>query len=188
MMYFQRKEARIVMIPLHAIRVAVTSRVVDYCCAIHDLYYQFFRLLVQILAAMEQVRDRFADIHVPLLIQQGTDDVPGLLEGSRLLDEKASSRDKTLSVRISMGLLPVTYKCGLRMRRECRECFPRHRLQRKPLVSDPGMHHMPWCMLGSRTHGAGENVPGIPGACASRNFTYLARDPCHDVVAIIFTS
>ena len=29
----------------------------------------------------------------------------------------------------------------LRMRRECRELFPRHRLQRKPLVSDPGMRH-----------------------------------------------
>ena len=27
------------------------------------------------------------------------------------------------------------------MRRECRERFPRHRLRRKPLVSDPGMHH-----------------------------------------------
>ena len=27
------------------------------------------------------------------------------------------------------------------MRRECRERFPHHRLQRKPLVSDPGMHH-----------------------------------------------
>ena len=27
------------------------------------------------------------------------------------------------------------------MRRECRERFPRHLLQRKPLVSDPGMHH-----------------------------------------------
>ena len=35
--------------------------------------------------------------------------------------------------------------------------FPRHRLQRKPLVSDPGMHHdtcvthVPWCMSGSLT-------------------------------------
>ena len=37
-----------------------------------------------------------------------------------------------------MGLLP---DCGLRMRRECQECFCRHRFQRKPLVSDPGMHH-----------------------------------------------
>ena len=26
-----------------------------------------------------------------------------------------------------MGLLPVMQKCGLRMRRECRERFPRHR-------------------------------------------------------------
>ena len=35
--------------------------------------------------------------------------------------------------------------------------FSRHRLQRKPLVSDPGMHHgmcvthVPWCMSGSIT-------------------------------------
>ena len=27
------------------------------------------------------------------------------------------------------------------MHRQCRERFPRHRLQRKLLVSDPGMHH-----------------------------------------------
>ena len=38
------------------------------------------------------------------------------------------------------------------MHRECRERFPRHRFQRKLLVSDPGMHHgtcvthVPWCM------------------------------------------
>ena len=50
--------------------------------------------------------------------------------------------------------------------------FPRHRLQRKPLVSYPGMHHgtcvthVPWCMSGSLTRGGGENVPVIPGACA----------------------
>ena len=30
-----------------------------------------------------------------------------------------------------MGLLPDTKHCGLRMRRECRESFPRHWLQRK---------------------------------------------------------
>ena len=46
------------------------------------------------------------------------------------------------------------------------------RFRRKPLVSDPGMHHgtcvthVPWCMSGSLTCGGGENVPGIPGACA----------------------
>ena len=50
--------------------------------------------------------------------------------------------------------------------------FPRRRFQRKPLVSDPGMYHgtcvthVPWCMSGSLTCGDGENVPGIPGACA----------------------
>ena len=27
------------------------------------------------------------------------------------------------------------------MRRECREGFPRHRIQRKTLVNGPGMHH-----------------------------------------------
>ena len=27
--------------------------------------------------------------------------------------------------------------------------------------------------------GAGEDVPGIPGACATRNFTYLVRGPCY---------
>ena len=70
------------------------------------------------------------------------------------------------------------------MHRECRERFPCHRLQRKPLVSDPGMHHgtcvshVPWCMSGSLTRGGGGNVPGILGACATRNFTYLARGPC----------
>ena len=49
---------------------------------------------------------------------------------------------------------------------------PRRRLQRKPLVGDPGMHHgtcvthVSWCMSGSLTRTGGENVPGIPGACA----------------------
>ena len=69
------------------------------------------------------------------------------------------------------------------MRRECRERFPRHGFQRKPLVKDPGTHHgtcvthVPWCMSGSEIRGVGENVPGIPGACVTRNFTYLARGP-----------
>ena len=58
------------------------------------------------------------------------------------------------------------------MRRECRERFPPRQLQRKPLASDPGMHHgtcvthVPWCMSGSLTRGGGDNVPGISGACA----------------------
>ena len=88
-------------------------------------------------------------------------------------------------VPMSMGLLPDTWNCGSSMLRECRERFPRHRLQRKPLVSDPGMHdgtwvtHVPWCMVGSLTRGDRENVPGILGACTTRSFTHLARGPWH---------
>ena len=50
--------------------------------------------------------------------------------------------------------------------------FSTRRLQRKPLVSDPCLHHgmrvthVPWYMSGSLTCGGGENLPGIPGACA----------------------
>ena len=32
-------------------------------------------------------------------------------------------------------------------------------------------------MSGSLTRGVGENIPSIPGSCATRNFTYLARGP-----------
>ena len=50
--------------------------------------------------------------------------------------------------------------------------FPCHRLQRKPPVSDPGMHHdtcathVPWYIgiANRRKRGGGGDVPGIPGA------------------------
>ena len=99
--------------------------------------------------------------------------------GSRQETGEASSNST-----IPMGLLLDTQNCGLRMCRECRERFSRHRLQRKLLVSDPGTHHgtcvthVPWCLSGSLIRGGGENVPSIPGACTTRNFTYLARGPC----------
>ena len=54
----------------------------------------------------------------------------------------------------------------------------------EPLASDPGMHHgtcvthVSWCMSGSLTRGGGENVPLVPGVCATRTFTYLIRGPC----------
>ena len=74
--------------------------------------------------------------------------------------------------------------------------FSRHRRQWKPLVSDPGMHHgtcvthVRWCMSGSLNRGGGENVLGIPSACATRNFTYLARGPwiCGFVCAAVCNS
>ena len=64
-----------------------------------------------------------------------------------------------------------------------RERFPCHWLQWKPLVNDPGMHHgtcvthVSWCISGSLISVGGKNVPGTPGACTTRNFTYLARGP-----------
>ena len=67
---------------------------------------------------------------------------------------------------------------------ECWGRFSRHRLQMKPLVSDPGMHHgtcvthVSWCISWSLNPRWRGNIPGIPGACATRNFTYLARGPC----------
>ena len=66
-----------------------------------------------------------------------------------------------------------------------------------PRVSDPdmrhGMHvtHMPRCIAGSLTSGflwsrwrLSSSYPvvfmsGIPGACATRNFTYLTKGPCN---------
>ena len=60
--------------------------------------------------------------------------------------------------------------------------FSRHRLQRKPLVSDPGMYHGTWCMSGLLTRSDRENVPGIPGAYANCTSTYLARSCIQQVV------
>ena len=76
--------------------------------------------------------------------------------------------------RLAMGLLPDTQNNGLCMHQECRR-------QRKPLFGAHGMYHgtfvthVPWCMSGSLTRDGGENVPGIPGAYATRNFVYLVR-------------
>ena len=77
-----------------------------------------------------------------------------------------------------MVLFLDTQKCMLHIRRECRDRFPRHQLQRKRIVIDPVMHqarcvrHVSWCMSGSQTRSGGEDVPGIPGACTTHNFTY----------------
>ena len=55
----------------------------------------------------------------------------------------------------------------------------------KALVSAPGMHHgtcvthVSLCMSRSLTPRWRENIPGIPGECANRNFTYLVGGPWH---------
>ena len=45
--------------------------------------------------------------------------------------------------------------------------------------------HVPWCMTGSLTRGCGENVPGIPGACATHNFRCLARGPWGNIFQLV---
>ena len=71
---------------------------------------------------------------------------------------------------------------GCACARNAGNVFPHCRFQRKPLVSDPAMHHgtfvthMPWCMAGSLTCGDVENVPGSR-LMRTRNFAYLARSP-----------
>ena len=78
---------------------------------------------------------------------------------------------------LSLGLMPwASYQirkiAGCACARNAGNVFPRRRFQRKPLVSDPVMHHgtcvthVPSCMSGSLTCGDRENLPGTPGACA----------------------
>ena len=80
---------------------------------------------------------------------------------------------------VAMDLLPDTLNCALCIHRECLERIPSHRFQRKPIISNPGMHHgtcvahVPWCMSGSLIRGSGEHVSDIPGA--TRDLTYLPR-------------
>ena len=43
--------------------------------------------------------------------------------------------------------------------------------------------HVPRCVSGSLTHGGGEKVPDIPDACTTRNFTYLIRGTCWELIS-----
>ena len=66
------------------------------------------------------------------------------------------------------------------MRRECRERFSRHRLQKG--TARKRSRHASWHVRHARAMmhvriANPPNVPGIPGACATRNFAYLVRGP-----------
>ena len=60
--------------------------------------------------------------------------------------------------------------------------FPRRRFKRKPLVSDPGMHHgtcvthVPWCMSGSLACGDRKTFPAFP-AHAHPQFCVSGKSP-----------
>ena len=80
-----------------------------------------------------------------------------------------------------------TQNCGLRMRRECREPFPRHQLQRKPLVSDHGtcVTHVPWCMSGSVTRRWRGKRSRHSRRMRNMQFLYLARVPSGSTVVTL---
>ena len=69
------------------------------------------------------------------------------------------------------------------MRQECRERFPRHNGLAIPTCITARAWRTSryacrdrWLEISFEVGGGG-NVPGIPGACATRNFTYLVRGP-----------
>ena len=58
--------------------------------------------------------------------------------------------------------------------------FPRGRLQRKPLASDPDMHHGTCGIAYPRWRGKRSR---LSRRMRTRNFTYLARGPCYEVTS-----
>ena len=93
---------------------------------------------------------------------------------------------------LTMGLLPDTYNCGLRMRREC---FPRHRGLAIPTCITACASRT--CRDACRDRllavpfevGGGETIPGIlvPDVCATPNYTYPARGLREENHNIIFS-
>ena len=61
-----------------------------------------------------------------------------------------------------MGILPDTQNCACAG--NAGNVFPTTDFKGNRVT------HVLWCMSGSLTRGGWENVPGIPGACATRNF------------------
>ena len=89
-----------------------------------------------------------------------------------------------------MELLPDTHNCGLCMRRDCRERFPRHSWSAVLTCITARASRM-CCdtyrdrqiMVSFEVDG-GENVPSIPGACETCKCTYLVRAHGRDFVTL----
>ena len=83
----------------------------------------------------------------------------------------------------AMGLLPDTQNCGCACAGNAGNVFPvtagkrsRHasrHVRHARAVMHAGIANLRYPLKSA----AGENVPGIPGACATCNFTYLVRGP-----------
>ena len=84
----------------------------------------------------------------------------------------------------AMGLLPDKQYCGCACAGNAGNAFPvtagkrsRHasrHVRHARAVMHAGIANLRFPLKSA----AGENVPGIPGACATCNFTYLVRGPC----------
>ena len=83
-----------------------------------------------------------------------------------------------------MGLLPDTQNCGCACAGNAGNVFPVTAGKRSRHASRHVRHARAVMHAGIANYRfplkstAGENVPGIPGACATCNFTYLVRGPC----------
>ena len=84
----------------------------------------------------------------------------------------------------TMGLLPDTQICGCACAGNAGNVFPVTAGKRSRHASRHVRHARAVMHAGIANQrfplksAAGENVPGIPGACATCNFTYLVRGPC----------
>ena len=83
-----------------------------------------------------------------------------------------------------MGLLPDTQNCGCACAGNAGNVFPVTAGKRSRHASRHVRHARAVMHAGIANLrfpfqlAAGENVPGIPGACATCNFMYLVRGPC----------
>ena len=90
-----------------------------------------------------------------------------------------------------MGLLPDTQNCGCACAGNAGNVFPvtagkrsRHasrHVRHARAVIHAGIANLRFPLKSA----AGENVPGIPGACATCNFTYLVRGPCRQIARVV---
>ena len=90
----------------------------------------------------------------------------------------------------SMGLLPDTQNCGCACAGNAGNVFPVTAGKRSRHASRHVRHARAVMHVGivnwrfPLRSAAGENVPGIPGACATCNLTYLVRGPCNNMTYI----
>ena len=93
---------------------------------------------------------------------------------------------KTRSPYLPWASYQISKLVGCACARNAVNVFLHHQLQRKSLVSDPGMHHgtcvtlVPWCMSVSLTSGSRENktLPAFPAHAHQQFYIFDKRPIC----------